>query len=163
MKINNKSYFLLWRALLFLLILVFVADLVLSQVPGRLSFYFEDHIPALISGAIIFVLACIRVNYFSYEDEYEIIHIHSKSLIFASFEKPAQTRYEFPKRIIYNFEYKHSFFQKKLTIYLLTNQGITKIRKFNLTFVPLQKLNYVINSLENISQNNKELLEAEKV
>lgn len=157
MKITNKSYFLLWRAFLLLLVIVFVADLVFSQFSGRVSYYFDGHLPAIVSGALILILAGIRVNFFSYEDEYEIIHIRSKSLVFGSFESPAQTRYEFPKRIIYDFDYSHSFFHKKLTIYLITQQGVQKVRKFNLTFVPLRKLQYVIGSLENIRKENKEV------
>ncbi len=145
----------MWRVFLLLLILIFVADLILSQISGSLSYYFHDHIPAIISGGLILILAGIKVNFFSYEDEYEIIHIHSKSLMFSSFESPAQTRYEFPKRIIYDYEYKQSFLQKKLTIYLITQQGVERVRKFNLTFVPLRKLRYVISSLENIRKENE--------
>lgn len=157
MEVSNKSYFLLWRILLVVMLLVFVADLVLSQLPGRISYYFENHYPAIISGLSILILASIRVNFFSYEDEYEIIHIKSKSLLFGSFETPAQTRYEFPKRIIYHFEYKESYFQRKLVLHLMTQEGIKKVRKFNLTFVPLRKLQYVLESLRKICDNNKDL------
>lgn len=154
MVVNNQLYFLMWRGILILLLLVIVADFLLSMVPGSLSNYFEDHIPAMVAGGCILILAGIRVNYFSYEDEYEIIHIESKSLLFASFESPAQTRYEFPKRIIYDFKYEKSLFHKKLVIYLITASGVKRVRKFNLTFVPVKKLNYVLNSLGKIKAHN---------
>ena len=163
MAISNKNYFLLWRFLLIFLVLVLLSDLVLSQLSGSLSLIFKNHLPGIISGLLITVLACIRINYFSYEDEYEIIHIHSKSLLFGTFERPAQTRYEFPKRIIYDFEYKNTLFQKRLTIYLITQQGIKKVRKFNISFVPMRKLSYVVNSLEMIRAKNKEMHQNGKV
>ena len=73
MAVSNKGYFLFFRGLLIFLVFVVIADLLLSQIPGTLSTYFEDHIPAITSGCIILLLFGIRVNYFSYEDEYEII------------------------------------------------------------------------------------------
>ncbi len=162
MIVNNKSYFLLWRVLLVLLILIVIADLVLSHVNGSISQYFNHHIPAIVAGSLILLLASIRINYFSYEDEYEIIHIRSKSLIFGSFESAAQTRYEFPKRIIYDFDFRENLFRKQLTIHLITQQGVKKVRKFNLSFVPVRKLGYVIQSLEYIRKHNKELEEEGK-
>ncbi|MDZ7848292.1 MAG: hypothetical protein U5L96_16900 [Owenweeksia sp.] len=150
----------MWRVFLTILIIVFLADLALSQLDGHISNYFESHIPAIISGVGILTLAGIRVNFFSYEDEYEIIHIRSKSLIFGSFETKAQTRYEFPKRIIYNFEYKKNWFQRKLIIYLITQHGVKKVRKFDLSFVPIRKLQYVKQSLQHICEENKQHVQA---
>lgn len=160
MIVNNRKYFVFWRVLLVFLIMILLVDLLLSQVNGSISQYFNNHIPALVSGIGILLLASVRINYFSYEDEYEIIHINSKSLVFGSFESPAQTRYEFPKRIIYDFDYQQNFLRKQLTIHLITQQGIKKVRKFNLSFVPVSKLKYVIQSLEGIRSDNKGILEA---
>ena len=161
MIVSNRAYFILWRILLFILIGVLVTDIVFSQINGSLSYYFQNHTPGIIALIGIIVMASIRINYFSYEDEYEIIHIHSKSLIFGSFKAPAQTRYEFPKRIICDYEFKKSIFTKRLTISLVTQHGIKRVRKFNLTFVPMQKLNYVVNSLENIRNQNAEIAKEE--
>ncbi len=155
MAVSNKGYFLFFRGLLMFLILVVLTDLLISLVPGTLSQLFENHIPAIISGCAILMLAGIRVNYFSYEDEYEIIHIRSQSLIFGRFESLSQTRYEFPKRTVEHVEVKKFLFQKQLIIHLSTQQGEKKIRKFDLSFVPLKKLNIVFNSLLNISHQNK--------
>lgn len=163
MIVSNKAYFILWRVLLFILILVLAADIVFSQINGSISYYFEDHTPGMIASVGILLMASIRINYFSYEDEYEIIHIHSKSLIFGSFKAPAQTRYEFPKRIICDYDFKKGFFSKKLTISLLTHHGVKRVRKFNLTFVPMQKLNYVVSSLENIRTQNAEIAKEENL
>ncbi len=163
MIVSNKAYFLMWRVLLFFLILVLVTDILMSQVNGSISDYFVNHTPGIIAAVGILLLASIRINYFSYEDEYEIIHIHSKSLIFGSFKAPAQTRYEFPKRIIYDYQFTKSLFTKKLTITLATQHGVERVRKFNLTFVPMQKLNYVVNSLENIRKQNVEIEKEQKL
>ncbi len=155
MAVSNKGYFLFFRILLIFLIAVVISDFLLSQIPGSLSRLFENHIPAIVSGFFIALLFGMRVNYFSYEDEYEIIHIRSKSLIFGRFESMAQTRYEFPKRTVENVEVRKFLFQKKLIIHLRTQQGEKKIRKFDLSFVPLSKLNIVFNSLQNICLQNK--------
>lgn len=154
MKVNNKSYFLFFRIVLSILILIFLVDIVLSNVDGTISNVFEGHWPAKVSGALIVILAGIRVNYFSYEDDYEIIQIRSKSLIFGRFSDPATTRYEFPKRKIYDFEMQRFLFQKKLIIYLQTQTGIKKINKFDLSFVPLKELKNVMQSLDRIKKEN---------
>ena len=163
MIVSNKAYFLIWRVLLLILVTVLIADLVFSQINGSISNYFDGHIPGFVAAAGILTLASIRINYFSYEDEYEIIHIHSKSLIFGSFKAPAETRYEFPKRIICDYSFDKNFLSKKLTISLMTQHGVKRIRKFNLTFVPVQKLKYVLNSLENIRQQNQEIAREENL
>ncbi len=154
MPVSNKKLFFFFRIILGLLLLVIVVDISLSQLPGSLSKYFENHIPAIISGCIIFLLAFVRVNYFRYEDEYEIVHITDKSLLFSKFSSPANTRYEFPKRLITNFEFKKGVFQKRLVIHLETAEGAKRIRKFDLNFVPKHKLRYVLNSLEKIKTAN---------
>ncbi len=152
---DNKNYFRFWRILLLILIGIIVADFLLSMTSGSVGHFFENHLPAMVAGGFILVLACIRVNYFSYEDEYEIIHIRSRSLLFGSLENRQETTYEFPKRIITDFKFKRNFFRKKLTIKLLTQNGTQKIQKFNLTFVPICKLKNVLSSLEKIRRTNR--------
>lgn len=156
MAVNNKSSFLFYRIILVLLILVALGDILISLVPGSLSYLTEGHVPAILSSVGIIVLLSARINYFSYEDEYEIVHIRSKSLIFGDLEGPAKTRYEFPKRIIRDFTYKESALQKTLIIHLETQHGTKKIRKFDLKFVPRAKFMYVIESLKKITNQNKE-------
>jgi len=157
MAINNKSTFIFFRIILVFLTVVLISDIVLSQIPGYISSYFDNHVPGIISGFFIIFLASVRVNYFSYEDEYEIIHIKSRPLVmlFKQFDKNVKIRYEFPKRIIYDFEIKKGLFQKSLIIHLKTNRGIKKIRKFDLSFISLNKFNYVVDSLEKVSLKNK--------
>lgn len=154
MPVSNKKLFLVFRIVLAILLLIIVMDLSLSTLPGSISNYFNNHIPAILAGTIILFLAFVRVNYFQYEDEYEIVHITAKSLLFGRFESMANTRYEFPKRLITDFKFKEGVFQKKLTIYLESQNGAKRIRKFDLSFVPLKKLTYVLNSLERIKTQN---------
>tara|TARA_B000000460_G_scaffold133477_1_gene94081 strand:- start:22 stop:516 length:495 start_codon:yes stop_codon:yes gene_type:complete len=156
MAVNNKSSFLFYRIVLVLLILILIGDILISLLPGSLSYLTEDHIPAIISTVGIFILLSARINYFSYEDDYEIVHIRSKSLIFGDLEGLGKTRYEFPKRIIQNFDYKETLFQKVLIIHLETQHGSKKIRKFDLKFVSHRKFQYVIDSLKKITNQNKE-------
>lgn len=160
MPINNKSIFIFFRVLLGVLLLLALTDLLLSQVPGSLSEYFESHVLAYTCFGIILILMFVRVNFFSYEDEYEIIHIRSKSLIFGSLQSEGQTRYEFPKGILYNVDFKEGWFSKTLTIYLKSSANVKKIRRFNLQFLPKAKIRYVVNSLKKVAERNRRSAES---
>ena len=157
MPVNNKKLFLFFRIFLFGLLLGIILDFILSQLPGTISSLFEDHYLAAACGLLILTLIFIRVNYFSYEDEYEIIHIRSKSLIFGELSKDSLS-YEFPKDLLYHFKYRDSFLGKRLTIYLRSSNGVKKIRHFNLSFVNTKDLRYVLQSMEKIVERNKSKL-----
>lgn len=154
MPVSNKKLFLFFRVLLLLLILGIIADFALASLPGTISDLFAQHYLAATCGLIILILFFIRVNYFSYEDEYEIIHIRSKSLIFGNLGKNS-LRYEFPKDLLYNFDYRSSILGKRLTIYLRSNSGVKKVRHFNLSFINNKDLQYVLQSMEKIVARNK--------
>lgn len=154
MTVSNKHSFLFFRWVLAIFVTLLLADIALSQIQGSISQYFENHWLALVSGVAIAALAFSRINYFSYEDDYEIIHIRSQSLIFGRFSDPAQTRYEFPKRTITDFKLKKGFLQSKLTINLATQHGTKRIRKFDVSFVPVKKMSEVLDSLGKIKVEN---------
>lgn len=154
MTVNNGNTFVFFRYVLVFLVLVIIADLGLSQLPGSLHEPFEDHIPALISVGLIAFLALIRVNYFSFEDEYEIIQIHSRSLIFGTLRGPVRTRYDFPKRIVKSVRLKKGLIQQRLIIELQTQSGEKKINKFDLSFMPKRERQSVYQSLKKIADSN---------
>lgn len=157
MSIDNKSTFVFFRYLLIFLLVVVGADLFLSQLPGSLHQPFAEHIPALVASVLILFLGLIRVNYFSYEDDYEIIQIHSRSLLFGSLSGPVRTRYDFPKRIVKSVRLKKGLFQKKLIIELQTQSGEKKINKFDLSFMAAPMRKRVYDSLKSIAQSNETL------
>ena len=156
MKVDNKRSFIVFRYIIAFLLAVIVGDLLLSQLEGSIHRFFEDHIPALTAGGIILFLAMVRVNYFSYEDDYEIIQIQSKSLVFGSLGGPARQRYDFPKRIVKSVRLKRVLFQQVLVVELQTQSGEKKINKFDLSFVKKQHLNSIYESLKNIASRNNE-------
>ena len=154
MSISNIRLFFFFRILLGLLILAVLADFLLASLPGSISDYFQDHYLALVAGALALVLVFVRVNYFSYEDEYEIIHIRSKSLIFGDLSKQNR-RYEFPKVLVTGYELARHPIYKKLTIHIQSSSGVRKTRVFNLSFVSRKDLDYVERSLSQIVQRNQ--------
>lgn len=155
MSVSNKSLFLFCRWLIFILVVLIIADLLLARIPGSLSSYFENHYLTYASASLILILSFIRINYFSYEDEYEIIHIRNKSLLFSSLQNPAKIHYEFPKRILFDYEFKSGLLRKTLVLFLKNNQGHIRKRKFNLLFVAQSKRDYVLNSVKAISERNR--------
>lgn len=157
MTVDNSNTFVFFRFVLVFLILVIIADLGLSQLPGSLHEPFKDHIPALISAGFIIFLALIRVNYFSYEDDYEIIQINSRSLVFGTISGPVRTRYDFPKRIVKSVRLKKGLIQQRLIIELQTQSGEKKINKFDLSFMSTRERQSVYQSLKNIAESNVSL------
>jgi hypothetical protein len=154
MPISNIRLFLFFRILLGVLLLAVVADFFLASLPGSISDLFKDHYLAMAAGALILVLIFVRVNYFSYEDEYEIIHIRSKSLIFGRLSKQNR-RYEFPKVLVTRYELARHPIYKKLTIHIHSSSGVRKTRIFNLSFVSRKDLDYVERSLSQIVERNQ--------
>lgn len=154
MPISNVRLFIFFRVLLAILLLAVVADFFLASLPGTISELFQDHYLAMTAGGLVVILLFVRVNYFSYEDEYEIIHIRSKSLIFGNLSKQNR-RYEFPKVLVTGFELTRRPIYKKLTIHLQSSSGVSKTRIFNLTFISNKDLDYIERSLTQIVKRNQ--------
>lgn len=155
MPVSNKKTFLFFRILLVIMVLVIIADLLLAQIPGSLGDYFQTHYLSYACLVVILTLLFIRINYFSYEDEYEIIHIRSRSLLFGNLSSSGSARYEFPKGILNDYSFEKGFFKKKLTLVLKTSTSSDKkTRHFNLFFVKDSKIDYVLKSLQKAKERN---------
>jgi len=155
MSLSNKSLFVFFRVIIVLLVLVIIGDFFLSKINGSVGSLFRDHYFGLGATGMILVLALLRMNYFYYEDEYEIIHVHSKSLVFGIIGIQ-EHRYEFPKVILKSFKYKGGL-SKTLTLNIETSGGEVRVKKFNLLFVSSKKIKPMLNSLERIIERNKTL------
>ena len=154
MKISNKKLFtyMWWVAIFLSLALVF--DLSLSLIPGSISGLFPQHELAIISFILLALLALTRWSYFSYEDEYEIIHVDTKSLIFGPFESQKHKHYEFAKNILISYEIERGFLKAKLTLTLKSHNGDKKLRHFDLYFLNKEKQAYIENSLKTVLEKN---------
>ncbi len=155
MKISNKTLFTsMWWFAIFLTITFFI-DIILSFLPGSLSELFAQHELAIFSLALLVLLAITRWTFFSYEDEYEIIHIDTRSLIFGPFESQKHKHYEFAKNILIDYKVDKGFLKHKLTLTLKSYQGEKKSRNFDLYFLNKSKQDYIINSLDEVLEKNK--------
>lgn len=155
MKISNKRFFITMRYVLLMLVFGIAFDLALSLLPGSLSNLFPNHELALISAGLILILALFRFSFFSYEDEYEIIHIDTKSLVFAWFESPRHKHYEFAKIILANYEIEKGPFKYKLKLTVTSSTGDKKLRHFDLFFLNQKKRKYVEDSLAAVLEKNQ--------
>ena len=155
MKVSNKGFFLIMRWVLLILLGLTAFDFALSLLPGSLSDVFAHHELAIISGALIIILAFLRFSFFSFEDEYEIIHIDTKSLVFAFLESPRHKHYEFAKIILADYEIRKGLFKHELVLTVNSSTGDKKLRHFDLFFLSQNKRDYVENSLQKVLANNK--------
>ncbi len=155
MKVSNKSFFIAMRYVLLVLLAGIVFDIALSLLPGSLSDLFPNHELALTALVLIVLLGLFRFSFFSYEDEYEIIHIDTKSLVFGMFESPRHKHYEFAKIILADYSVEKGLFKYKLTLTVNSSTGDKKLRHFDLFFLNKKKRDYVENSLKLVLEKNK--------
>jgi len=144
----------MWWLAIFLTITFFV-DILLSFLPGSLSQLFPQHELAIISFALLALMALTRWTFFSYEDKYEIIHIDTKSLIFGPFESQKHKHYEFAKNILIDYNIERGFLKRKLTLTLQSYNGDKKLRNFDIFFLNKAKQTYIENSLKTVLEKNK--------
>lgn len=138
-----------------LLLGLIILDLALSLIPGSLADTFPNHELALGSLGIILVFALLRFSFFSYEDEYEIIHIDTRSLVFGLFESTKHRHYKFAKIILADYDIHKGFFKYELTLTVNSSSGEKKLRRFDLYFLNDEKKAYVENSLKKVLKANK--------
>lgn len=155
MLISNKAFYsrMVW-VLRFLLGLI-LFDLGLSLIQGSLSDLFPNHELALASLGLILLFVFLRFSFFSYEDEYEIIHIDTRSLVFGFLESNKHRHYEFAKIILSDYSIQKGFMKYELTLTVNSSSGDKKLRRFDLFFLNDEKRAYVENSLKKVLESNK--------
>lgn len=144
------------RALLLFLLAAVVFDFVLSRFSGTWSRWFDHHYIAIAASIPLLVLSLLRFTYFSYDDSYEILHIHSRSLFSPGLHGKGPVRYEFPKRKVVGFSINEGFLHRKLTLVLETDGGERRkqIRTVDMTLLGKASVRRVIRSLSRITQQN---------
>jgi hypothetical protein len=155
MKISNKTFFkaMCWFAII--LSVSFLLDISLSFIPGSISGIFPSHELAISSFSLIIILAITRWSFFSYEDEYEIIHIDTRSLILGPIESRKHKHYEFAKNILIDYSLQRGFLKARLTLTVKSYQGDKKLRNFDIFFLNKEKQDYIEDSLKKVLEKNK--------
>lgn len=138
-----------------LLLCLILFDLSLSLIQGSLSNIFPNHELALVSAGIVILFAFVRFSFFSFEDEYEIIHIDTRSLVFGFLESKKHRHYEFAKIILADYSINQGFLKYELTLTVTSSSGDRKLRRFDLYFLNAEKRAYVENSLKKVIEANK--------
>ena len=157
-QIDNKKTFTFLRYTVIILIMLIILDLLLSQLNGSLSKLAEGHWISIAATIILFSLVFIRMNYFHYDDSYEILHIKSKSLWFIGSGPDLNKRYDFPKRKVVDFEVKNRLIYRTLVLHLENYASESKkIRTVDITFIAKEDVQKVIDSLKRITDRNKSL------
>lgn len=148
---NKKAISRIKVATYFFLIAIFI-DLTLSQLSGSISSLFEGHWIAIASLSSILLIQILNISLFSFEGEFEIIHIFSGR----PFSKRAKERIEFPKQMVTKAEIKDGLLGKRMYLHLETNNGERIIGPFHLSFISSVKVNTLMNSLDIVSRQNKD-------
>lgn len=138
-----------------LLLAAILLDFGLSLLAGSLSDIFPNHELAFGALAVLLILGILRFSFFSFEDEYEIIHIDTRSLVFGFLESPKHKHYEFAKNILADYHIDEGFLKYKLTLTVNSSAGDKKLRHFDLYFINDKSRSYVINSLEKVLEHNR--------
>jgi len=138
-----------------LLILCTIFDFGLSLIVGSLSDVFPNHELAISAVVALLILGFLRFSFFSFEDEYEIIHIDTRSLVFGFLESRKHKHYEFAKIILADYSIEKGFFKHKLILTVNSSSGDKKLRRFDLYFLSKSKQDYVENSLRKVLEQNK--------
>jgi general stress protein CsbA len=155
MSVDNKRFFQSMKWVVRLLIALILFDLFLSLLKGSLSDIFPNHELAIVSLALLLILGFLRFSFFSYEDEYEIIHIDTRSLVFGFLESPKHKHYEFAKNILADYSIQKGFLKYKVIITVNSSTGDKKLRRFDLYFLDQAKRDYVENSLKKVLEHNR--------
>lgn len=158
MSINNKGLIIILRIILIILVLLIPIDFALSLIPGKIGNYFEDHIMAIVSGILIFILFLLRIKYFYFEAEYEIIHLRQRPLMFdymTLLNSYGYSRYEFPKKLLKDVYIESFLWFKTLVFVVETSSGKLRERTIDVTYLSNRKLDEVLRTMRSIIEQNK--------
>jgi predicted neutral ceramidase superfamily lipid hydrolase len=158
MSIDNRNLIITLRYVLLFLISLIPLDFLLSQVPGRISSYFANHTMAIVSFILILILFILRIKYFYFEAEYEIIHLRQRPLMFdymTLLNSYGYSRYEFPKRLLKDVYVENFLWFKTLVFVVETTGGKLKERTIDVTYISGKKLDEVLRIMRSIIQKNK--------
>lgn len=131
-----------------------VFDLIFNSIEGSISNLFEAHWLSYGGGIILVLLIFMRLSYFSFEVDHEIIHIVSKSLLFGAFQSKRDINFEFPKRNLSQLQLKNSAFGPLLFLSLETQHGAKSTQRFKLSFLSKSETDSILSSLNEIAANN---------
>ena len=156
--ISNRKTFAFFRWLVLVLLALVAADVTLSFLPGSLGDIAENHYVAFASAAILLMLMFLRINYFFYDDSYEILHIRSKGLWFMGIGEDINKRYDFPKRKVTDFRIEKTFLHRTLYLTLDNYASETrKMRSVDISFLKEEEIDRLQTSLERIVAKNQVL------
>lgn len=158
MSINNRKLILSLRIVVVILILLIPLDFALSLIPGLIGSYFSDHLIAIVSLFLLLVLFLLRIKYFYFEAEYEIIHLRQRPLLFdymTLLNSYGYSRYEFPKKLLKDVYLENFLWFKTLVFVVESSYGKLRERSIDVTYLSGKKLDEVLRTMKSIAQQNK--------
>lgn len=154
--VTNKRAYLFLRWFVLLLFLTVLTDIVLSFLPGSLGDIAEGHYLALVSLGLLTLLFFLRINYFFYDDSYEVLHIRCKGLMFRGLGDDLNQRYDFPKRKVAKYHIRKRFLRR--TLYLTLDNYASesrKVRQIDVSLMSEEDIDQLKLSLDSILDNNR--------
>lgn len=157
MSINNRELIIVLRIVVVILILLIPLDFALSLLPGRIGGYFSSHWMAGTSFILLLIIFLLRIKYFYFEAEYEIIHLRQRPLLFdymTLLNSYGYSRYEFPKKLLKNVYIENFLWFKTLVFVVETTNGKQRERSIDVTYLSGRKLDEVIRTMKSIIKQN---------
>jgi hypothetical protein len=110
-----------------------------------------------ILGFFAFLLT-LRINSFTFKDDYEILLVHSKSFFALSSWEWSHTYHEFPKRKLLGYKIKRFLFLRFLQLNLDSKSGAFDTSKINVTWITSSELEQIEGVLTKVLEDNKKAL-----
>ena len=126
---------------------IILIELIFSGLSGSLSDYFDGHLPAIISGALILAILLSNPRFFSFEDDHEFLHIKSSSGLSPMAGNPADVNFEFQKSNVKSFQVSGRSIFKRLEISLKSPYRGNSEYQFRMSFITSGEIEEITSSL----------------
>ena len=144
---NNYKQVNRFKKLVFLLMSLLIVDFTLSALNGSIGSYFQNHWLAISSASSLLLIAALKVSYFDFEGEHEIIDIRSGKIWKHLFSTTSVPRIEFPKEMLVSAHVKNFIFFKQLYFTIETMHGTKVIGGFCLSMISNKEVKQLLSQI----------------
>ena len=158
MTVKNQGFIALMRFLIVVGILGIITDIGFNYIEGQASEWLPGYnLTFGILGFFLFLML-LRINSFTFKDDYEILLVHSKAFFASGGWQWAHTYHEFPKRKLLGYKLKKFLFLRFLQLTLDSKGGAFDTSLINVTWIPSKDLEAIETVLTKVLDDNKKSL-----
>lgn len=158
MTVKNQGFIALIRFVVIVGLLGIITDIGFNFIEGQASEWLPGF--RLTYGILGFfvLLISLRINSFTFKDDYEILLVHSKAFFGLSSWEWTHTYHEFPKRKLLGYKIKRFLFLRFLQLNLDSKSGAFDTSKINVTWISSAELVNIEAVLSKVLEDNKSAL-----